>query len=497
MVFNSFAFFVFFPVVTVLYFALAHRWRWLLLLAASCAFYMYFIPRYILILGFTIVVDYIAGILIERAEGTRRKLLLVCSIAANVGVLAFFKYFNFLNDNIAALARFVGWNYPIQALSIILPIGLSFHTFQAMSYTIEVYRGRQRAERHFGIYALYVMFYPQLVAGPIERPQHLLPQFREYHAFDYARVTSGLKLMAWGLFKKAVIADRLAWVVNLVYGEPLRFGGPVVAVATVFFAFQIYYDFGGYSDIAIGSARVMGFSLRRNFDSPYQSQSTAEFWRRWHMSLSSWFRDYVFHPAKDALTRRSGPQDAGAVRHRYAIYAVAVAITFLLSGLWHGANWTFVVWGALNGAYLILSPPTRPLRARVRRILALDEHPITDRALKTGVTFALITFSWIFFRARSLHEAALICRGLGSGWGAVLSPSGVADAFRGVGLTVAAAGVAGAALVETVQVLQRRRDVPALVNGLPWWTRWSLYYAGMASLYFLYANEGQFIYFQF
>jgi D-alanyl-lipoteichoic acid acyltransferase DltB (MBOAT superfamily) len=325
MVFNSFAFFVFFPTVTALYFALAHRYRWILLLAASCAFYMFFVPKYILILGFTIVVDYIAGIWIERASGGRRKGLLVASLVANIGVLAVFKYFNFLNDNVAALAGFLGWNYSVQSLSWILPIGLSFHTFQAMSYTIEVYRGRQRAERHFGIYALYVMFYPQLVAGPIERPQNLIHQFYEVHAIDYARVTSGLKLMAWGLFKKAVVADRLAWVVNLVYGEPSRFSGPVLAVATVFFAFQILCDFSGYSDIAVGSARVMGFRLRRNFDSPYQSRTTAEIWRRWHMSLSSWFRDHVFRPLMDALG--GGPRN-------FAVYAAAVGVTFLLSGLW-------------------------------------------------------------------------------------------------------------------------------------------------------------------
>ena len=497
MVFNSFAFFVFFPVVTVLYFLLSHRRRWLLLLAASCAFYMFFIPKYILVLGFTIVVDYIAGLLIENAARRRRRLFLVCSIIANVGVLAFFKYFNFLNDNTAALARLIGWNYPVHSLSLILPIGLSFHTFQAMSYTIEVYRGRQRAERHFGIYALYVMFYPQLVAGPIERPQNLLPQFRDEHAFDYARITSGLKLMAWGLFKKAVVADRLAWVVNLVYGEPARFSGPVLAVATVFFAFQIYYDFSGYSDIAIGSARVMGFTLRQNFDSPYQSQSTAEFWRRWHMSLSSWFRDYVFRPTRDALARRDAGRRVMGSESGYAIYAVAVALTFLLSGLWHGANWTFVFWGALNGAYLILSGPTRPARERFKALLGLDRHPAADRALKIATTFALITFAWIFFRARTFHEAALICRGLTSGWRAVVTLAGFSAAFKGVGLSIAAAGVAGAIFVETVQVLQRRFDVPALVNAQPWWARWSLYYTAMASLYFLYANEGQFIYFQF
>lgn len=497
MAFNSFAFLVFFPTVTGLYFLLPHRWRWALLLGASCVFYMYFIPKYILILGFTIVVDYIAGMLIESAAGRRRKLFLLWSIAANVGVLAFFKYFNFLNDNAAALARLIGWNYSIASLSIILPIGLSFHTFQAMSYTIEVYRGRQKAERHFGIFALYVMFYPQLVAGPIERPQHLLPQFYEVHRFDYDRVTSGLKLMAWGLFKKAVVADRLAWVVNLVFGEPSRFSGPVLAVATVFFAFQIFCDFSGYSDIAIGSARVMGFTLRRNFDSPYQSQSTAEFWRRWHMSLSSWFKDYVFLPTRDALRRRVKRDRLIGFKADYVIYAVAVAVTFLLSGLWHGANWTFVFWGALNGTYVMLSAQTKALRGRIKGTLGLNDRPVADRLVRTVSTFLLITFSWIFFRARSFHEATIVCMGLLSGWGAVLTPSGFAEAFRGVGLTVAAAGVVGMALVEIVQALQRRVDLPALLNAQPWWMRWSVYYAGVTSLYFLYANEGQFIYFQF
>jgi len=488
MVFNSFAFFVFFPVVTALYFALAHRYRWMLLLAASCAFYMFFIPKYILILGFTIVVDYFAALWIERASGSRRRWLLIASLTANVGVLAVFKYFNFFNANLAALAEFLGWNYSMEALSWVLPIGLSFHTFQAMSYTIEVYRGHQRAERHFGIFSLYVLFYPQLVAGPIERPQDLLHQFYETHGIEYTRVVSGLKLMAWGLFKKAVVADRLAWVVNLVYGDPSRFSGPVLAVATVFFAFQILYDFSGYSDIAIGSARVMGFRLRQNFDSPYQSQTTAEFWRRWHMSLSSWFRDYVFRPLMDGF---------GRGKRNFAVYTAAVGITFLLSGLWHGANWTYVVWGGLNGAYLILAVPTEPFRARLREAAGLHRHPLLHRVLRSGVTFGLITFSWIFFRARSVHEAGAICAGLFTGWGAMLSPAGVADLFRGVGLTVAAAGVAGAVFVESVQVLQRRVDVPALVNAQPWWARWSLYYAGMASLYFLYTSEGQFIYFQF
>ena len=226
---------------------------------------------------------------------------------ANVGVLVLFKYFDFLNDSLAGLARFAGWNYSIGALALVLPVGLSFHTFQAMSYTIEVYRGRQPAERHFGIYALYVMFFPQLVAGPIERPQNLLPQFRVFHQFDYERVTNGLKLIAWGLFKKTVVADRLALFVNPVYANPAQFDGPILVLATLSFAFQIYCDFSGYSDIAVGSARVLGFRLMRNFDRPYHALSVAEFWRRWHISLSTWFRDYLYY----ALGETVCPSRAG------------------------------------------------------------------------------------------------------------------------------------------------------------------------------------------
>jgi len=245
MLFNSFHFAIFFTVVTAAYFTLPHRYRWSLLLASSCYFYMAFVPIYILILGFTIVIDYFAGIWLERTHGKMRRLLLAASLVSNVGVLAFFKYYNFLNDNLTALLYGAGTTNPIPYLSILLPIGLSFHTFQAMSYTIEVYRGKQKAEYNFGIYALYVMFYPQLVAGPIERPQNLLHQFYEEHFFDCVRVTDGLKLMAWGLFKKMVIADRLAIVSDAVYNNPHSYQGPGFLVATIAFSFQIYCDFSG------------------------------------------------------------------------------------------------------------------------------------------------------------------------------------------------------------------------------------------------------------
>jgi D-alanyl-lipoteichoic acid acyltransferase DltB (MBOAT superfamily) len=269
MLYNSLQFFVFFIVVTILYFQLPGRSRWALLLGASCFFYMAFVPKYILILGFTIVIDYIAGILIERSTGRRRRLWLIASLVANISTLAVFKYFNFFVSNANEALALAGMPTSLPFLTILLPIGLSFHTFQAMSYTIEVYRGNYPAERHFGIYALYVMFYPQLVAGPIERPQNVLPQFHLEHAFNWDRLKSGLMQMAFGLFKKVVIADRLARVVDGAYADVGGQNSTTLLIATIFYAFQIYCDFSGYSDIGIGAARVMGFDLMQNFDRPY------------------------------------------------------------------------------------------------------------------------------------------------------------------------------------------------------------------------------------
>ncbi|MFL5763728.1 MAG: MBOAT family O-acyltransferase [Bacteroidia bacterium] len=392
MLFNSFAFAVFFILVTSLYFIIPYKYRWLLLLAASCYFYMAFIPYYILILGGTIVIDYFAGILIEGApRGAKRKLFLVMSLVANIGVLAVFKYYNFFMDNINSMS---GASLPL--LSIILPIGLSFHTFQAMSYTIEVYRGNFRAERHFGIYALYVMFYPQLVAGPIERPQNILPQLRKKNDLDYTRIAAGLKQMLWGFFKKIVIADRLAVVVNSVYDSPGKFDGGSVLIATYFFAFQIYCDFSGYSDIAIGAAKVMGYDLMENFRTPYVSRSIREFWERWHISLSTWFRDYLYIPL--------GGNRVVKWRWYYNLF-----IVFIVSGFWHGANWTFIVWGALHGFYLVVSI----LLGRKER----KENDFSAKVVRCGrilLTFHLVVFAWIFFRAKNMTEAMLIIKKLGN-----------------------------------------------------------------------------------
>ena len=397
MLFNSIDFVFFFIVVTTLYFLIAHKYRWLLLLVSSCYFYMSFVPIYILILGFTIIIDYFAGIFLETSTGKKRKLFLIGSLIANIGVLAVFKYYNFLNDNISMLLHGAGYKNPIPYLSILLPIGLSFHTFQAMSYTIEVYRGNQKAERHFGIYALYVMFYPQLVAGPIERPQNLLHQFYDKHEFDYDRVVDGLKLMLWGLFKKIVIADRLAIYVNVVYGRYETHSGLTLLMATVFFSFQIYCDFSGYSDIAIGAARVMGFKLMTNFNRPIFAKSTGEFWKRWHISLSTWFKDYLYFPL-------------GGNRVAIPRLYINLFIVFVISGLWHGANWTFIVWGAINGFYLIFGLITKKYRDKFNTIIGLDKHPALHTFIQVTTVFILVCLVRVFFRSKNIPEAIYILK---------------------------------------------------------------------------------------
>ncbi len=383
MLFNSIQFVLFFIIVTILYFKMPHQWRWALLLLASCYFYMIFKVVYILILGFTIVIDYFAGIFIENAEGQKRKYYLIVSLIANIGVLVVFKYWNFLNVNLSSVLNSFNAQNPVPFLEILLPIGLSFHTFQAMSYTIEVYRGKQKAEKHFGIYSLYVMFYPQLVAGPIERPQNLLPQFHKEQYWNYERFKSGLMLMLWGFFKKVVIADRLSILVNETYGDIDNQNGATLFVATLFFTFQIYCDFSGYSDIAIGSAKIMGYDLMQNFNAPYFSKSISEFWSRWHISLSTWFKDYLYIPL--------GGNRVGVPRWYFNLMLV-----FVVSGIWHGANWTFVVWGALHGIYLILA------LVRDRYLSPKFRMPA---AIQVVVTFLLVATTWIFFRADSIENA--------------------------------------------------------------------------------------------
>ena len=395
MLFNSIDFVVFFATVVVFYFTISQKFRWVVLLVASCYFYMAFIPWYILILFYLIILDFFLGLKIEKIEDKKRRLRwLWISIFSNIGTLFVFKYFNFFNESFYEFFGMFNVAYPKYYFSLLLPLGLSFHTFQSLSYVIEVYRGNVKAERHIGIYALYVMFFPQLVAGPIERPAHMIPQFREFHQFSFPRLVSGGQRMIWGFFKKIVIADQLALFVNIVYGNPGEFSGPSLVIATVFFAFQIYCDFSGYCDIAIGAAEVLGFKLSENFNSPYFSSSISDFWRRWHMSLSLWFRDYVYFPLGGSLDK-----EIKTIRN--------LLITFLLSGLWHGANWTFVIWGLLNGVYLIIGRWKSKFFHGLPRLSFVSVFS----------TFTLTCFAWIFFRAENLTEAWYIVTSLGSGWG--------------------------------------------------------------------------------
>lgn len=490
MLFNSWSFFVFFPVVTVLYFLAPYRVRWLVLLLASCVFYMAFVPVYLLILALTIIIDYFAAMQIEKCEGRKRSWWLWFSIIFTCLILFFFKYYDFFTWNVNQIAGFLHRDVTMSALHLILPIGLSFHTFQSLSYVIEVYRGNQKAERHFGIYSLYVMFYPQLVAGPIERPQNLLHQFHEKHNFNYDDVTSGLRLMAWGLFKKAVIADRLAQFVSPVYDQPGNFDGSVLLVATVFFSFQVFCDFSGYSDMARGAARVMGFKLMLNFDRPYAATSLSDFWRRWHISLSTWLRDYVYEPVAMGLRDRG-------------LYGIvfALMLTFLVSGFWHGANWTFVVWGLLHGAGLSVEA----VFAKQRKKLAKAMPAWLFNAIMLVVTFSFVNFAYVFFRAKTVDDALLILKHIGL-W--------IYSATRYFGDQLPKIYFVESVVVSPFEFrlsvflililviahsLQARMNITQCLQRSAWWIRWLGYQALVLFIAFggVWLGAKNFIYFQF
>ncbi|MBI5836902.1 MAG: MBOAT family protein [Candidatus Eisenbacteria bacterium] len=491
MLFNSVQFLFYFAIVTTLFFALPHKVRWLLLFVASCYFYMAFVPVYILILFFTIAVDYVAGIAIEGSTGRRKKWFLIASILANCGVLAIFKYYNFLNANLDSLAQHLGGRNPIPYLNILLPLGLSFHTFQAMSYTIDVYRGKYPAERHLGIYALYVMFYPQLVAGPIERPGNLLPQLHAHQHFDRLRVTRGLQLMVWGMFKKVVIADRLASLASPVFASPRDYDGISLWVAAACFSVQVYSDFSGYSDIAIGAGQVMGIRLMTNFDRPFLAKSLAEFWQRWHISLSTWFRDYLYFPL-------------GGGRVPLPRWMLNIAITFLVSGLWHGAQWTFVMFGAWFGVWVIIEQLLVKFLARVWPVaLRFPELPGGKLAL-VGFNFMLVSLAVVFFGARTAPDAFYMLGSMFTGVGESLRHITTAHEFRMRVMLGQLAlpffyTMASVAVLFATHLMQRRGSVREWLATRPTAFRWAVYYAVVLAI-LVFGNYNQshtFVYFQF
>ncbi|WP_439883362.1 MBOAT family O-acyltransferase [Pontibacter sp. MBLB2868] len=491
MLFNSTEFFIFFPVVVTLYFLTPHNRRWIILLLASYYFYMSWKPAYTIILVASTAVDYLCGRAMDKysdEEKDKRKPYLYISLIANLSVLLLFKYYNFFNESAHEAALALGVPYAMPAFELLLPMGISFYTFQTMSYSIDVYHGRIKAEKHLGIFALFISFFPQLVAGPIERAGNLLGQLHKSHDFNYNRVVAGLRRMAWGLFKKIVIADNLAVLVNQVYNNPTDFEGISFAIATVFFAFQIYCDFSGYSDIAIGAAQVMGFRLMENFRSPYFSKSISEFWGRWHISLSTWFRDYLYIPL--------GGNRVVKWRWYYNLF-----LTFLVSGLWHGANWTFVIWGALHGFYLVFAIVTAKQRDVFARKIGLTDHPTLYKWAQVLSVFILVCFSWVFFRANSLADALYIIGHMVSSTGNVqqLFALDIEHAvFMDQGAKIFVVSVLSIILMETVHLIQRNGSVSQLILQRPAWIRWSVYYlAILAVLLFGQFGNQEFIYFQF
>jgi D-alanyl-lipoteichoic acid acyltransferase DltB (MBOAT superfamily) len=479
MQFASLQFAVFIPLLALVYFALPPRHRWAALLLASVYFYMSFIPVYVLLALALSLLDYCGALALERSPAAKRRGLYLSLIAIHLLALLWLKYNNFLGENLSSL---LGRDFT--ASGWLAPVGLSYQTLMSISYLSEVHAGRFPAARKLHTVALYLLFFPQLLAGPIERPQHTMPQFEAGQGFDYARVTDGLKRMAFGFFKKLVVADRLAVIVGTVYGNVRAFDGPQLMLATLLYAWQIYYDFSGYTDIALGTAQLFGIRLSENFKQPYFSRSVTEFWQRWHISLSTWLRDYLYFPLARKLR---------SPRWRW----LALFTTFAISGLWHGAAWTFAVWGALHGLFMIvelwLKRPGAPA----------PSSPWLEAA-KTIATFIAVSFAWIFFRAADLNDAGYIVTHLFSNlpaWAANLtSPAFFKDALIHMGFSLSSLVIVliSLPLLWLLDRMQSQQDLLERLNQLGRVPRWAVYYLLVVAIAFLgmYGASG-FIYFQF
>ena len=408
MLFNSIDFLIFIPIVVVIYYIIPMKYKHIWLLISSYYFYMCWNAKYVLLIFGSTVITYLSGILIDKVEktwpdvndiGKYKKLILALSFVSNLGILFYFKYINFTLDIVTRVLSKMNISMNVPVFDVILPVGISFYTFQALSYSVDVYRGEVAPEHDFFRYALFVSFFPQLVAGPIERSKNLLTQLREPRKFDFGYAFDGILLMLWGFFLKIVLADRIAIFVDTAYGDCEHYQGIYLIVATVLFAVQIYCDFSGYSSIAMGTAKLLGIELMDNFNAPYLSTSVADFWRRWHISLTSWFKDYLYIPL--------GGSKKGILR-KY----LNKMIVFMLSGLWHGAQLTFVVWGAINGLYQVIGEILMPIREKVSDALGVNRDSEGFCVLRAIVTFTMIDFTWIFFRADSLGRAVYIIKSI-------------------------------------------------------------------------------------
>jgi alginate O-acetyltransferase complex protein AlgI len=493
MLFNSLLFLVFFTAVAILYWALPGKFRWILLIAASFFFYGVFIPEYTVILAVSVLMNYGFGLWIgNTGENKQRRRLLVWGIILNVAMLAAFKYANSLLPHLTSREGPGGW---------IMPLGISFFTFTNLSYLIEVKRRRWKPERHLGYFTVFVTFFPKLIQGPIERPQTFMTQVREARVFDYDRAVSGLRLMLWGFFKKLVIADRLGVAVDAVYGHPQNQSGFVILIATVFYAVQIYADFSGYIDIARGAAKLLGFELSRNFNIPYAAKSIKDFWTRWHITLSNWLRDYIFLPLAFSISRRLKRDHYLGIRTDQIIYSIAISITFVLCGIWHGVGWTFLLWGMLYALYLVIGHLSEKPKKRLYRKTGFSNIKWLYNTFQVIVTFTLVTAAWSLFRAKDLHDFSEIVIATSTGWEEVIQhPASCIQHLVSPGFTFT-----DLAIILFTAPLMFLVESPFFIVSIWGWcsrqhflVRWVLYY-GILFLIFLlgkFENAG-FIYFQF
>ncbi len=464
MPFNSLEFLIFFPVTAAVFFLLPSRVRWMGLLGASAYFCSFWRPEAMALLAVSILVTYSCGI---RMGGIPRQIdrrgTMAFCVAFQLVLLFVFRYLDAFNNVLSDFLGYFHISYDAQPFPWLLPTGLAFYSLQSISYTLDVYRGQRSPEKHLGIFSLYLAFFPKVIAGPIERAGHLLPQFRQKQRFEEVRVVDGMRLMLWGMFKKVVIADRLALLVDRVYAHPVDYYGLTLTMATVFFAFQIYCDFSGYCDIAIGAARVLGFRLSRNFERPYLSHSIPEFWRRWHITLSHWMRDYVYIPL-------------GGKRCLWLRWMLNIMVTFMISGVWHGAGWTFVFWGGLHGIYYLFAKGTLNIQRRVIRFLGGRETPTLLHVCQSVGTFALVCFSWIFFRARNLDDAFYIASHVFLKWNRPLT---FGEGFGAVGRSYPEYLFSCGLIVflVAVELLEGRKGFSWLIGRMPLAVRWALYLA--------------------
>ncbi|MEO7982898.1 MAG: MBOAT family protein [Bacteroidota bacterium] len=478
MLFNSIDFAIFLPVVFIVYWFVANRnlrFQNTLLLAASYFFYACWDYRFLGLLLFSTALDYLTGITLQGAKRSRkRKTWLWISIIINVGLLGVFKYFNFFATSFADGLSSLGIRTNIRTLELILPLGISFYTFHGLSYVLDVYKGKTKAERNFIDYAVFVSFFPLLVAGPIERATHLLPQIKKKREFGYTRTVDGLRQILWGLFKKVVIADNCADYANLIFNNPGGYHGSTLVIGAVFFAFQIYCDFSGYSDIAIGTAKLFGIDLLRNFAFPYFSRNIAEFWRRWHISLSSWFRDYLYIPL-------------GGSRGGIWMKLRNIFIIFLVSGFWHGANWTFIVWGLLNVIYMMPSIIWKTNRNHLEIVAKGKWLPTVKEFFSMVVTFTLVLFAWIFFRALNVHQAFHYISGIFSS--SLLTIPEVRPVYLMLLVSI----------FILIEWLGREGQYAIQHTGHSWYKpfRWSFYLVLTVSIFINLGREQVFFYFQY